>query len=73
MNETTTEIRLMLSWAAYTSGHFGRIYTEHAERLRYRPEFTVTHDGERARVTTTHADANAARALIAELEAVANA
>lgn len=64
----TRTINLRLSWAAYTSEYFDRIYDAHAERIGHRPGFTILHGGDHARVLTTDADADAARAIIAELE-----
>jgi hypothetical protein len=58
---------LALSWAAYTSGHFDRIYDGHAARLGYRPSFTVTGGEGHANVATTEPDI--ASVIIADLEA----
>lgn len=71
MENPMTSTTLKLSWDAYTSKHFDRIYNQHADELGHYPSFTVLHGGDHARVITTEPDA--ARAIINDLEAAIRA
>lgn len=62
-------VALQLDWDAYTRPEFDDIYDAHADRIGYRPQFSVRHGGTHAVVITTDADFPHVCAIVEELNA----